>query len=99
MENQDIITLFNPLFLKFNIAEDTQKNAFKIFHHIIEKQKIITDKVSLFATCLIYCIHRQNNYAQISIQEYCKILQEQNLKIIPRVILRNMLQFNNYMKQ
>jgi hypothetical protein len=36
MENQDIETLFNPIFLKFNIAKDTQKDALEIFHHIIE---------------------------------------------------------------
>jgi len=98
MKNQDITILFNPIFLTFNIAEETQKEALEIFQNTIEKQEKILDKVSLFATCLLYCVHRQNNSTPISIQDYCKILQEQDLKIIPRVILRDMLKFNNFMK-
>jgi hypothetical protein len=98
MELQKIKTLFNPIFLKLHIAEDTQKDALDIFTHIIERQEKILNKTSLFATCLIYCVHRQNSYAQISIQDYCKTFQEYDLKIIPREILRDMLQFSNYMK-
>ncbi len=98
MNDQDITILFNPIFLTFNIAEETQKDALEIFQNIIEKQEKLLDKVSLFATCLLYCIHRQNNGVKVSIQDYCKILQEQNLKVIPRAILRDMLKFNNFMK-
>ena len=98
MEIQNIKILFTPIFLKLNIAEDTQKNALDIFTHIIERQEKILSKTSLFATCLIYCVHRENNYAQISIQEYCKILQEHGLKVIPRAILRDMIRFSGYMK-
>lgn len=47
----------------------------------------------------MYYIQRQNNYVQISIQDYFKILQEKDLKIKPRTILRDMLQFSNFMKQ
>jgi hypothetical protein len=46
----------------------------------------------------MYCVHRQINCIKVSIQDYCKILQEQNLKVIPRAILRDMLKFNNFMK-
>jgi hypothetical protein len=35
MKNQDITILFNPIFLKFNIAEETQKDALEIFQNII----------------------------------------------------------------
>ena len=98
MNDQDITILFNPIFLAFNIAEETQKDALEIFQNIIETQEKIPDKISLFATCLIYSIHRQKDYAHISIQDYCKILQEQNLKVIPRAIFRDLLKFNNYIK-
>ncbi len=90
---------YGLLNLKFNIAEETQKDALEIFQNTIEKQEKILDKISLFAACLFYCIQRQNNSTPISIQDYCKILQEQNLKVIPRVILRDMLKFNNYIKK
>ncbi len=96
MNDQDIIPLFNPIFLKSNIAEETQKDALEIFQNIIETQEKIPDKISLFATYLIYSIHRQSNSTPISIQDYCKLLQEQNLTIIPRAILRDMLKFNNF---
>ena len=46
----------------------------------------------------MYCVHRQINCIKVSIQDYCKILQEQNLKVISRAILRDMLKFNNFMK-
>jgi hypothetical protein len=98
LKNQNIKTLFTPIFLTFNIPEDTQKDALDIFTHIIERQEKILNKTSLFATCLIYCVHRQNSYAQISIQDYCKILQEYDLKVIPRAILRDMIRFSGYMK-
>jgi hypothetical protein len=38
MKNQDIKTLFTPIFLQLHIAEDTQKDALDIFTHIIESQ-------------------------------------------------------------
>ena len=98
MKNQDITTLFNPIFLKFNIAEDTQKNALEIFQHIINKKEKILSKPSLFATCLIYCVHRQNNYAQLSFKEYCNTLQEHDLNVIPKAILRDIIKFSGYMK-
>ncbi len=67
MENQDIKPFLALIFLKFNIAEDTQKDALEIFQNIIEKQEKLLDKVSLFATCLLYCVHRQNNCVKVSI--------------------------------
>jgi hypothetical protein len=98
MENQNIKTLFTPIFLKLQIAKDTQKDALDIFQHIIDKKEKILSKTSLFTTCLIYCVHRQNKYAHISIQDYCKTLQEHDLNVIPRAILKDMLRFSGYMK-
>ncbi len=40
MNDQDIITLFNLIFLKFNIAEDTQKDALDIFYQFQYKRSI-----------------------------------------------------------
>jgi hypothetical protein len=82
MELQNIKSLFTPIFLQLHITEDTQKDALDIFTHIIERQEKILSKTSLFATCLIYCVHRKNNYAHLSIQKYCKTLQENELQII-----------------
>jgi transcription termination factor NusB len=99
LKNQNIKILFTPIFLQLHIAEDTQKDALDIFTHIIESQEKILNKNSLFATCLIYCVHRQNNYAQLSIQDYCKTLQEHDLNVIPRAILRDMIRFSGYIKK
>jgi transcription initiation factor TFIIIB Brf1 subunit/transcription initiation factor TFIIB len=84
---------------KFLQLTNTVKNRAAYFYQVIKKNaKDIKNHVSLIAFCIFYASRGFSQNSPLSIRELCSILCQMGHRVNPKLIIRDNLEYQKYLK-